>query len=180
MKKNKLSLRNEIKVLNILVIFLTIEILIANSFFLFYIITIQNENVSPRIEFFRFPINYEEVNDTYGYYTRGSYSLFYNKMNVALSSNDLCYVVLHEYSHFMYNKLLTISDKKQWEDIECNITMLNEREMFDGYDEDERCEEWFANRNAIFMENNMYALNESSFDNTMEKYLYRITNKYIK
>jgi len=179
MKKKKMSLRKKVKFLNFLNTLMTIELLISMFAILFFINVQNNAKTFPTIELHKYHLKYEEYNDTTYLYTRGIYKNNFNKIDVAINSLNFSQVILHEYSHYIYNRLMTDEEKDRWENYICNKTLLNEQNLFFNYDEEDRCEEWFADRNSVFLLNHMYISSLNSTCSEMELFLNIIDNKYV-
>lgn len=174
MKRKKLTKRKELKLLTIIISILAIENVILMSFL--FNIVLSNDETSPQIDFYKHSFRIKYINETNYYQTRGKYNSIENKIYVDLSYGKTGYIVLHEFSHYMYKNYLSKDDIKQWKKI-CGFTL--NKTIFKTYREDEKCEEWFAYNNGHYLNDGIF-FQENNTNSIINTYLFTINNKYIK
>ena len=96
-------------------------------------------------------------------YVLGRYETYKNKITIYTDTYDIESTILHEYCHYIYNRIMTHKEKKTWETLIGNHTIQ-------GYSESNQATEHFA-RACEDVRKGIYNKNLEYTNIMMEKYI---------
>lgn len=112
-----------------------------------------------------------EVKDMLGnsgeIYSSGKYEKGFNKITIYSWDRESDNTLIHEYGHYIYEKLMTKKEKEYFNENICNDIEIK------GYEEDEICSEQFARQFQEMV--SRYGYTESEYD-----YVNKMYSRYVK